>query len=107
MKAIDLFAGCGGLSLGFIKDGYTIEKAVEFDETIAKTYKLNHPDINVIVNDIKNVDHGEVFRKNDADVIIGDLLVRGFQWLALEFEMVLWAIPGTFFLSTILMLLKL
>lgn len=79
MKAIDLFAGCGGLSLGFIKDGYTIEKAVEFDETIAKTYKLNHPDINVIVNDIKNVDHGEVFRKNDADVIIGGPPCQGFS----------------------------
>lgn len=79
MKAIDLFAGCGGLSLGFIKDGYVIDKAVEFDESIANTYKANHPDIKVIVDDIKNVDHGEVFKENDADVIIGGPPCQGFS----------------------------
>lgn len=45
MDAIDLFAGCGGLSLGFIKAGYKIIKAVEFDESIANTYKENHPEV--------------------------------------------------------------
>lgn len=79
MKAIDLFAGCGGLSLGFIKDGYVIDKAVEFDESIANTYRANHPDIKVIVDDIKNVDHGEVFKENDADVIIGGPPCQGFS----------------------------
>ncbi len=79
MKAIDLFAGCGGLSLGFIKDGYEIDKAVEFDESIAKTYKTNHPKIDVIVDDIKNVDHGGVFKENDANVIIGGPPCQGFS----------------------------
>lgn len=53
MKVIDLFAGCGGLSLGFIQNGYEINKAVEFDSSIANTYKLNHPEVDVIVDDIK------------------------------------------------------
>ena len=56
MNVIDLFSGCGGLSLGFIKDGYTIKKAVEFDPNIAKTYKINHPEVDVIVDDIRNID---------------------------------------------------
>ena len=79
MKAIDLFAGCGGLSLGFIKEGYEIAKAVEYDESIAKTYQANHPQIEIIVDDIKNVDHGGVFKENDADVIIGGPPCQGFS----------------------------
>ena len=31
MNVIDLFAGCGGLSYGFIKNNFNIIKAVEFD----------------------------------------------------------------------------
>ena len=79
MKAIDLFAGCGGLSLGFIKEGSEIAKAVEYDESIAKTYQANHPQIEIIVDDIKNVDHGGVFKENDADVIIGGPPCQGFS----------------------------
>ena len=79
MKIIDLFAGCGGLSLGFIKDGYTVDKAVEFDESIASTYKMNHPEVDIIVDDIRNIDHSGVFKKGDADVIIGGPPCQGFS----------------------------
>lgn len=79
MKVIDLFAGCGGLSLGFIKDGYTVEKAVEYDVSIANTYKLNHPEVDVIVDDIKNVDNSVYFKRGDADVIIGGPPCQGFS----------------------------
>lgn len=79
MKAIDLFAGCGGLSLGFMKAGYTISKAVEFDESIANTYKMNHPGVEVIVDDIRNIDTTEVFRKGDAEIIIGGPPCQGFS----------------------------
>jgi DNA (cytosine-5)-methyltransferase 1 len=79
MKAIDLFAGCGGLSLGFMKNGCTIVKAVEFDPSIANTYKLNHPEVEVIVDDIKNIDHFGIFKRGDADVIIGGPPCQGFS----------------------------
>lgn len=55
MNVIDLFAGCGGLSLGFLQAGYSINKAVEFDSAIANTYKINHPEIDVLVDDIKSI----------------------------------------------------
>lgn len=79
MKIIDLFSGCGGLSLGFVQDGYTIKKAVEFDEGIAKTYKMNHSEVDVIVDDIKNIDQSGVFQRGDADVIIGGPPCQGFS----------------------------
>ena len=79
MRAIDLFAGCGGLSLGFIKNGCTIEKAVEYDSSIANTYKLNHPEVDVIVDDIKNIDHSGMFKEGEADIIIGGPPCQGFS----------------------------
>ena len=79
MNVIDLFSGCGGLSYGFIKNGFSVKKAVEFDHNIAKTYIMNHPDVDMIVDDIKNIDQSRVFIKGDADVIIGGPPCQGFS----------------------------
>lgn len=79
MKVIDLFAGCGGLSLGFLQAGFTIGGAVEFDPPIANTYKLNNPQVKMVVDDIRNVDTNGVFSENDADIIIGGPPCQGFS----------------------------
>ena len=39
LNVIDLFAGVGGLSLGFNKEGFNVIYANEFDNQIAYTYK--------------------------------------------------------------------
>ena len=79
MEVIDLFSGCGGLSLGFIQAGYTVKKAVEIDPMIAGTYQKNHPEVEVIVDDIRNIDRSGMFRKGDAEVIIGGPPCQGFS----------------------------
>lgn len=79
MKVIDLFSGCGGLSYGFIKEGFQIKRAVEFDASIANTYIMNHPEVDMIVDDIKNIDQAGVFNQGDADVIIGGPPCQGFS----------------------------
>jgi len=79
MNVIDLFSGCGGLSHGFIKVGFNVKKAVEFDPSIAKTYIMSHPEVDMIVDDIKNIDQSGVFGKGDADVIIGGPPCQGFS----------------------------
>lgn len=79
MKVIDLFSGCGGLSLGFMQNGYDVSKAVEFDPSIAETYRLNHPEVDVIVDDIRNIDLSGTFSHGDADVIIGGPPCQGFS----------------------------
>ena len=38
MKVADLFAGVGGLSLGFEQAGFEVPFAVEFDKDIADAY---------------------------------------------------------------------
>lgn len=78
-KVIDLFAGCGGFSLGFMQNGFDITKAVEFDKSIALTYQKNHPTTQLIVDDIKNVDNTCFFNEYEADMIIGGPPCQGFS----------------------------
>ena len=49
---IDLFAGVGGLSLGFELAGFKIALANECDQSIADAYMKNRPGTPMIVEDI-------------------------------------------------------
>ena len=40
-RVLDLFSGCGGLSLGFHSAGSRIEAAVEFDTDSARSHGMN------------------------------------------------------------------
>lgn len=45
LRVIDLFAGCGGVSLGFQLAGFSVAAGLERDEVRARTYATNfHPD---------------------------------------------------------------
>lgn len=79
IKVIDLFAGCGGLSLGFLQSGFKINKAIEFDKEIAYTYRKNHPKTDVIVDDIRNIDNSGLFQSKEAEIIIGGPPCQGFS----------------------------
>ena len=54
--AIDLFSGCGGLSLGLRRAGFKVVAAVDNDALSASTYRLNHPSTDVEENDISRID---------------------------------------------------
>lgn len=58
MKIISLFSGAGGLDLGFVRAGFDIAMANEFDKTIWATYEKNHraPLIKGDIRDIKESD---------------------------------------------------
>jgi DNA (cytosine-5)-methyltransferase 1 len=78
VKVMDLFAGCGGLSLGFEKNGYKIDTAIEFDQMIADSYSNNHLETNVIAGDIRDV-NPEEFSNRNIKVIIGGPPCQGFS----------------------------
>ncbi|XBG79534.1 DNA cytosine methyltransferase [Enterococcus cecorum] len=68
MKIISLFSGAGGLDLGFVRAGFDIAMANEFDKKIWATYEKNHkaPLIKGDIRDIKESDF-----PNEVDGIIG------------------------------------
>lgn len=78
---IDLFAGVGGLSLGFEMAGFNVLLANEYDPSIASAYELNHPKTKMIVGDITSLNLDEVFGKysGKVDVIIGGPPCQGFS----------------------------
>lgn len=74
----DLFAGCGGLTLGFMQAGFKVGWANEIDLSAAATYAASHPDTKLHIESV------EVFYENTAEGIEGypkqgevDLLVGG------------------------------
>ncbi|WP_455650981.1 DNA cytosine methyltransferase [Phascolarctobacterium faecium] len=80
-KVIDLFAGVGGLSLGFEKQGFEVVLANEYDQSIAESYRENHKQTKMICEDITSIDLPEVFGDfyGNIDVIIGGPPCQGFS----------------------------
>lgn len=71
MRTVDLFSGCGGLSLGFMRAGYNIVAAFDnWDEAIdVYNQNFDHP---IIKLDISKLDGDyDVIKKFDPEIIIG------------------------------------
>ncbi|MGB9887754.1 MAG: DNA cytosine methyltransferase [Moorellales bacterium] len=60
---IDLFAGCGGVTLGFKNAGFAVLAAVEKDPAVAETYRLNHPEVLLCEDDIREVHPREMMER--------------------------------------------
>jgi len=83
---VDLFAGCGGLSLGFKNSGFICKYANEFGANAAESYKLNFPESNLDQRDCKEVykelvdDGSSLFRKTlNCDILAGGPPCQGFS----------------------------
>ena len=71
MIVVDLFAGCGGLSLGFQNAGFQVTSAFEYWDIAATCYALNfnHPVIKTDLSDVENAIG--VITDYSPDIIIG------------------------------------
>lgn len=90
---IDLFAGAGGMSLGFEAAGFDVFAAVEYDPVHAATHRYNFPQTEVLCRDIRTVSasdvleaakagalrHGRTDWDGSIDVVAGGPSCQGFS----------------------------
>ena len=79
-KVVDLFAGAGGLSLGFMQTGkFEIVAAAENNPGARKTYKRNHK-LTRLYPDVRTIDYRELEEScGKRDVVIGGPPCQGFS----------------------------
>jgi DNA (cytosine-5)-methyltransferase 1 len=83
-KAIDLFCGAGGLSLGLANAGFKVIAGVEINAAAAKTYRENHPKSLLYEKDIREVSIESLLKKHklkpgDLDLLAGCPPCQGFS----------------------------
>lgn len=86
LHAVDLFSGCGGLSLGLKVAGFDVVAAVEVDLKAQETYRLNHPNVRLYAQDIRELDPAEVLKAaglkpGELDLLAGCPPCQGFSRL--------------------------
>ncbi len=84
LRAIDIFAGCGGLTTGLKKAGFSVVGAVEFDSAACHVYQLNHPETKLWDTDVVSLPVGTILndlgiRKGELDLLAGCPPCQGFS----------------------------
>lgn len=84
--AIDLFSGCGGLTVGLKQAGFDVRAAVDVDALAVQTYRKNHPKTVVIEQDLSSMDVGEFLKlaklkRGQVDLVAGCPPCQGFSSL--------------------------
>ena len=76
LKVLSLFAGAGGMDLGFKNAGYDIVWANDIDADSVKTYKRNIGD-HIYHGDIEKIRNNKI--PSDIDIVIGGFPCQGFS----------------------------
>jgi DNA (cytosine-5)-methyltransferase 1 len=83
---VDLFAGAGGMSLGFDQAGFDVMAAVEYDPIHCAIHEFNFPDCATICRSVADID-GRYIRAHskigdhDVDVVFGGAPCQGFSMI--------------------------
>ena len=86
MIGVDLFAGAGGMSLGFQQAGFDVMAAVEYDPIHCAIHEFNSPDCVAICRSVADID-GRYIREHseiggaEVDVVFGGAPCQGFSMI--------------------------
>lgn len=81
-NVLDLFCGCGGMSLGFEQAGFNVLLGIDIWEDALKTYQFNHKSAKTLcadMSDLKGDDVAKIIGNTSVDVIIGGPPCQGFS----------------------------
>lgn len=83
---IDLFAGAGGMSLGFEQAGFDVAAAVEIDPIHCATHEYNFPNCKTICASVTDLSGREIRRlaglgDKEIDVVFGGAPCQGFSMI--------------------------
>jgi len=81
-KIVDLFSGCGGFGLGAKQAGFDVVAAVDIDETLQSSYRLNFPQTRTITDDLSIMDNESwrfVLSNHEIDGVIGGPPCQGYS----------------------------
>lgn len=83
---VDLFAGAGGMSLGFEQAGFDVAAAVEYDPVHGAVHEFNFPSCTTICRSVADIDAAYIrnaSRIGDAtvDVVFGGAPCQGFSMI--------------------------
>lgn len=79
---LDFFSGCGGFALGAELAGFKTALAIDVEEVLQSSYKLNFPETNAILRDISAIEVDEINKLigyKRPDGIIGGPPCQGFS----------------------------
>ena len=83
LTLVDFFCGAGGLSLGFIQEGFHVKLANDIEDVCVQTYRYNHPELpsdKLIQGDIKEiVDNIHDYIDGEIDIVVGGPPCQGFS----------------------------
>lgn len=84
--ALDLFSGCGGLTVGMKRAGFTVLAAVESWDAAADAYAMNHREVTLLRSDIRDCNPSKLMRSlklnaGDLDLLAGCPPCQGFSSL--------------------------
>lgn len=84
LTAVDLFAGAGGLTLGLKQAGFRVLAGIEIDGLAAESYRLNHPEVELLEQDIRAVSPHDLMdslglRAGDLGLLAGCPPCQGFS----------------------------
>jgi DNA (cytosine-5)-methyltransferase 1 len=81
LRAIDLFCGCGGISVGLQQAGFEIVAGIDVEKKYIASFEHNFPDAKALLTDITAVSPNDFMVEvgispGELDLLAGDLPVK-------------------------------